>query len=150
MRSRQLIEGICITPLKQITDARGAVFHVIKKSNPVMQEFGEVYISKVNREVIKAWKYHKDMIQNFSVPYGKLKLVVYDNREKSITKGVYNEFFLDPISNYNLITIPNQLWYGFQCIDLEYCLLLNVTNMEHDPKESETLDINNELIQYKW
>jgi len=150
INNTSLISGLVITPLKQIIDDRGGVFHVMKKSDSAFIQFGEVYFSKINFGYIKAWKFHKKMTQNFSVPFGKLKLVIFDNRIDSLTKGVYNEFLLDSEINYNLITIPKQLWYGFKCIEPNYCLLLNIASLEHNQEESISLDIDNDLFTYKW
>lgn len=150
VKINKLISGIKITPLKQIEDKRGAVFHVLKRSSPHFSKFGEVYISKVNPNVIKAWKYHKEMTQNFSVPFGKLKLVIFDDRKNSSSYGEINEFFLDPEENYNLITIPPRVWYGFQCIGETHCLLLNVADLEHNPLESLNKDVVTSNINYQW
>ena len=70
---KNLISGINIIPLKKISDNRGAVLHVLKSTDSHFTKFGETYFSKINSGVIKGWKYHKKMSQNFSVPHGKLK-----------------------------------------------------------------------------
>jgi dTDP-4-dehydrorhamnose 3,5-epimerase len=145
-----LIEGIIITPLKQIADNRGAVFHVLRNDANHFTQFGEVYISKVNPGVIKAWKYHKEMTQNFCVSHGELKLVVFDDRNDSETYGLINEFLLDSDQNYNLITLPPKIWYGFKCLSKEHCLLLNVADMVHDQTESISKDFKENIIPYKW
>jgi len=146
----RLIEDLLVTPLKQIIDDRGAVFHVLKNDSPQFDKFGEVYISKINPGIIKAWKCHKEMTQNLCVPFGQLKLVIYDERHNSNTYGLINEFYLDPDKNYNLVTIPKGLWYGFQCIGSEPALLLNVANMKHCPSESINESLEHSKIDYKW
>ena len=88
------IEGVNIIPLKQIKDKRGAVYHVLKNTDKHFNKFGEIYISKINPGITKAWKCHKEMTQNFSVPTGKLKLVIYDPRKDSNTFGVINDNFM--------------------------------------------------------
>ena len=145
-----LIDGINIIALKQISDNRGAVLHVLKSTDPFFTKFGEAYFSKINSGVVKGWKYHKKMSQNFSVPYGKLKLVFYDARENSKTYGVSNEIFLDPKENYKLLQIPPKIWYSFKCISENDCLLLNISDIPHDPNESHNEDINSDIIKYKW
>lgn len=144
------IDGVIVTPLKQIEDKRGAVFHVLRKDSKNFKEFGEVYFSKINPGVVKAWKIHKEMTQNFCVPFGNLKLVIYDDRQDSLTRGILNEFVLNPDTNYNLITIPPNLWYGFKCVSQQYCLLLNVADKVHDPDESLQINYTNNKIPYKW
>ena len=145
-----MIDGVQITPLKQIKDDRGAVFHVLKKNSDSFYGFGEAYISKVNPNIIKGWKFHFNMIQNFTVIYGKMKLVLFDNRNNSKTKGAINQFILDNSDNYCRITIPKNIWYSFKCLSIEPCLLLNISDITHDPKESKNLDINDDSIPFKW
>ena len=150
MGNRKLIEGLKVTSLKQFNDERGAVFHILKESDIHFKGFGEAYISKVYKDVVKGWKYHKKMCQNFSVPYGKIKLVVFDGRKESSTYNAINEFILSPDKNYNLVLIPPKLWYGFQCLSESFSLLLNISDMEHDPNESQSLALNDRRIGYDW
>lgn len=144
------IQGVVITCLRQIADERGAVFHVIKRSSETFTSFGEVYLSKVNFSVVKGWKRHNKMTQNFSVPYGKIKLVLYDGRVDSVSFGKINEIVMDANDNYVRVTVPNGIWYSFKCISTNYSLLLNVADMEHDKTEVEVCDITNDFIPYQW
>lgn len=150
INNSELIDGIEITPLKQILDERGGVFHIMKKSDSGFLSFGEAYLSKINKDKIKAWKNHREMTQNFCVPFGSLKLVLYDDRDLSPTQGVINTFQLDDNNNYKRITIPPMIWYGFQCKSADYCLLLNIADIEHDPNESTILPQENNKIPYLW
>jgi len=149
-KKQKLIEGVVVTNLRQIEDERGAVFHVLKNTDPHFNKFGEVYISKVNLNVIKGWKYHKEMTQNFSVPYGVLKLVLVDLRPNSPTFEHINEFIMEPEGNYKMVSLPSKLWYGFKCLSDSYCLLLNIASMKHDPSESMEEDISVSKINYQW
>ena len=147
---KNLISGINIIPLNKICDNRGAVLHVLKSTDSHFTKFGEAYFSKINSGVVKGWKYHKKMTQNFSVPSGKLKLVFYDSRKNSKTFGVTNEIFLDLKENYNLLQVPPKIWYSFKCISEDDCLLLNIADIPHDSNESHNEDINSDIIKYKW
>lgn len=146
----QLIDGVIKTPLKQILDERGGVFHILRKSDEGFLSFGEAYISKVNAGRVKAWKYHKEMTQNFCVPFGKLKLVLFDDRENSPTRGLINQFHMDDNENYIRITIPPKIWYGFKCISSKYCLLLNLANIPHSINESISTESLNKDLKYLW
>lgn len=149
--TENLIEGILITPLEQIMDERGGVFHIIKASSTGFHGFGEAYISKINEGKIKAWKFHREMTQNFIVPFGKMKLVLFDNRDSSKSKGVINVIYLDDNNNYKRVTIPPEIWYGFECQSSDFCLLMNVSNLEHNPNESISIPyIENKIIPYSW
>ena len=91
MSSNSIIEGVVLTPLKQIKDERGAVFHVMKNNSDTFYSFGEAYFSKINENIVKGWKYHKEMKQNFCVPFGELKLVLFDDRVNSSSREIVNE-----------------------------------------------------------
>jgi dTDP-4-dehydrorhamnose 3,5-epimerase len=148
--SNSIIEGVVLTPLKQIKDERGAVFHVMKNNSETFYSFGEAYFSKINEKIVKGWKSHKEMKQNFCVPYGKLKLVLFDNRINSNSKGVINEIILSDDQNYIRVTIPENIWYSFKCLSDDYCLLLNIANIKHKKNESIQMDLNNNIIPYTW
>ena len=150
MSSNSIIEGVVLTPLKQIKDERGAVFHVMKNDSETFYSFGEAYFSKINENIIKGWKFHKEMKQNFCVPYGKLKLVLFDNRVNSPSKGVIDEIILCDDENYIRVTIPENIWYSFKCLSEEYCLLLNIANIKHKKNESLHMHLNNNIIPYIW
>ena len=40
-----MIEGVKITPLKQIKDRRGKIMHMLRSDSPIFQNFGEIYFS---------------------------------------------------------------------------------------------------------
>ena len=144
------IEGLSLFPLKQISDERGAVYHFLKSTSPSFKGFGEAYYSKINESVIKGWKLHKRISQNFCVPYGKVKIVIYDDRVGSSTKGVVNEITLDDNENYNLLNMVPGLWYSFKCESNGFALLSNIIDMPHTPDESVTLPLETLIIPYEW
>ena len=39
-----MIEGVIITPLKQIEDERGKVMHMLREDSKVFERFGEIYL----------------------------------------------------------------------------------------------------------
>ena len=40
-----MIEGVIVTPLRQIFDERGKVMQMLREDSPVFSRFGEVYFS---------------------------------------------------------------------------------------------------------
>ena len=146
MENQKSIEGIIITPLKQIFHPQGNVFHAMKCSDAGFAGFGEAYFSTIAKGEIKAWKKHTEMTLNLVVPVGKIRFVAYDDRENSATKDIFNEFVLS-VENYVRLTVPPYIWLAFQGID-EKNLLLNVANLEHNPNEVERKNL--EEIVYKF
>ena len=146
----KVIADLIITPLKQIGDERGAVFHFLKSDSISYKNFGEAYFSKINEGIVKGWKYHKIADQNFCVPFGAVKIVVFDNRPDSKTFGVVQEILLDDKENYQLLSMPACLWYSFKSLSDNYSILANIINITHSPEESLTLPIGTTKIPYEW
>lgn len=144
-----MIEGVILTPLKQILDERGKVMHMLRKDDVVFKKFGEIYFSCVHSGIIKGWHLHKKMILNYAVIYGKIKLVLFDDRKNSKTRGQTNELFLGP-ENYQLVTIPPNIWNAFQGLGTETSIVANCSTITHDAKEIVGLDPYDKKIPYKW
>ena len=115
-----MIEGVQVIPLKQILDERGKVMHMLRCDAPHFLNFGEIYFSFVYPGAIKAWHLHETMVLNYAVPFGNIKLVIYDGREESATYGKIQEIFLGA-DNYNLVVIPAMVWNGFKGIGTIVC-----------------------------
>ena len=108
-----MINDIIISPLKILSDNRGKVMHMMRNDSKVFKSFGEVYFSTIYKDSIKAWHLHKENTLNYACVKGKVKLVLFDDRKESSTNGEYQEIILTP-QNYFLITIPPNIWNGFQ------------------------------------
>lgn len=144
-----MINGVVVTPLKQILDERGKVMHMLRSDSDIFAGFGEIYFSCVYPGSIKAWHIHKKMILNYAVPFGCIKVVLYDDRENSLTKGELMEIFLGP-DNYCLLTVPPMIWNGFRGVGNKTAIVANCASMYYDPKEIERRDPFDSAIPYSW
>lgn len=144
-----MINGVTITFLRQILDERGKVMHMLRNDSDIFVRFGEIYFSCVYPGYVKAWGIHKKMILNYAVPFGHIKLVLYDDRKESPTKGQLQEIFLGP-DNYNLVTVPPGIWTGFQGLGNEMAIVANCASIPHDQKETEKRDSFDPYIPYNW
>lgn len=135
------MDGVILTPLKQIHHPKGDIFHGMKKSDEGFDGFGEAYFSTINQYDIKGWKKHTKMTLNLVVPVGEIKFVVYDEETK--------EFFSVKLSqnNYQRLTVKPNLWMAFQGVG-EYNMLLNLASIEHNPNEAINIDLSE--INYEW
>ena len=145
------IEGVKVIPLKRIPDERGTIMHMLRRDDPHFIEFGEIYFSTIYRGVIKGWHRHRDMTLNYACVFGRIKLVIYDDREDSPTRGAIMEQFLGP-DHYALVQIPPGLWNGFKGMSDPHAIIANCCTHPHDPsaKRSDRLDPHNNDIPYDW
>lgn len=135
------MDGVILTPLKRIYNSKGDIFHAMKSSDNGYDGFGEAYFSTIHKSDIKGWKKHSKMTLNLIVPQGSIEFVVY-NQDTS-------EFMVVELSaeNYKRLTIKPNLWLAFRGIE-ESNILLNIANIEHDPQEAISMDLN--CIDYEW
>lgn len=144
-----IIDGVKIIPLKRIVDNRGAVYHVFRNENHDI-DVEEVYISRVNAGVTKGWKQHLQTWQRFVVPYGKMEIILHDEREDSPTYGAFQRVVLDNVDNYARLELAPQIWYAFRCLSADYSLMINISEMIHVDGESNNVPLENDLFHYDW
>ena len=144
-----MIDGVIISPRRQIVDERGKVMHMLQKTDPEFNEFGEIYFSFVFPGVVKAWHLHERMIINYSVPVGRIKLVLFDSRSDSPTNGELQEIYLGE-DQHCLVTIPPLVWNGFKGLGTATSLVANCSSIPHDPLEISRLDPHESFINYDW
>jgi dTDP-4-dehydrorhamnose 3,5-epimerase len=99
---RKIIKGVKIIEKKIISDSRGKILHMLRNDDKNFQKFGEIYFSYVKPKKIKAWHMHTKMTLNYVAAYGKIKIVLFDDRKNSPTKGTIQEIFL---SNKSVFTL---------------------------------------------
>lgn len=144
-----MIDGVTVRPLRQIPDERGKVMHMLRRDDPWFEEFGEIYFSCVYPGAIKAWHLHKSMILSYAVVLGAIKLVLYDARPRSKTRGMLQEIFTGE-SHYSLIRVPPGVWNGFKGLGAAMSIVANCASEPHDPDEIVRLDPSSKKIPYDW
>lgn len=144
-----MIEGVRIVPRARIPDERGTVMHMLKATDPEFLGFGEIYFSTVYPGVVKGWHRHSEMTLNYACVHGRIKLVLFDDREGSPTRGEIMERFLGP-DDYSLVQIPPGVWNGFKGMGSEAAIVANCSTHAHDPARSTRLDPFDNHIPYDW
>jgi dTDP-4-dehydrorhamnose 3,5-epimerase len=142
------IDGVIIKRLSQIADERGKIMHMMRADDPLFDKFGEIYFSVVYPGVIKGWHLHTEMVLNYAVVSGNIKLVLFDERKGSISEGVVQEIFLG--DDYKLVKIPAMVWNGFKGVGVEPAIVANLASIPHDAEEIKRLDPLDNHIPYDW
>lgn len=144
-----MIEGVKIIPLKVIPDERGAIMHGLRRDN-ILNEFGEVYFSKIYYGAIKGWHIHDTLILNYICVYGQVKLVLHDMRKDSSTNGETQEIFMG-MDNYCLVHIPPGIANGTKGLWDPYSIVSNVASEPHVPnKKYRRIHPDEGVIDYDW
>jgi len=140
-----MIDGVIITPLKIIDVEEGDVLQVLKSNDFGYEGFGEAYFSMIKPGAIKSWKRHNEMVLNLIVPIGIIKFVLFDDRDESCCQ--FQEVYLSR-DNYCRLTIPPQIWVGFQGMSDNISMLLNIANIKHNTEDVDRLELAK--INYNW
>ena len=144
-----MIEGVSLIPLKQIHDERGKVMHMLRSTDPHFKKFGEIYFSCTYPGVVKGWHKHREMTLNYAAVNGAVKVVLYDDRSSSLTKGKVQEIYLTP-ENYSLLVVPPLVWNGFKAIGTKEVIVANCATISHSTSEIERLPHDDPSIPYDW
>lgn len=143
------IQGAPVIPLKRIPDERGTIYHMLSSTDAHFEQFGDIYFASVYRGVVKGWHKHREMTLNYACVFGRIKLVLYDDREDSQTRGALQEVFLGP-DNYSLVVIPPGVFSGFKGLSDPLAIVANCCTHPHDPSRATRLDPFDNDIPYDW
>ncbi len=75
------------------------------------------------------------MTLNLIVPVGEVRFVFISSDFKQRREECIG------ISNYARLTVPPGIWFGFEGLASPSSLLLNISDIEHDPNELERIDM---------
>ncbi len=145
------IDGVRTKRLTVIPDERGRLMEIIRSDDPLFRQFGQVYLTTVYPGVVKAWHCHRRQTDNLAVARGMLKLVIYDPRADSPTRGQIAEFFIGD-HNPMLIQIPPSLYHGFKGMGTEETIVINVPTEPYNRSEPDEirLEAHTQDIPYDW
>ena len=149
---KQLIQGCRVRKLSVHCDDRGRLMEMLRADDPEMNvKFGQVYMTTAYPGVTKAWHYHKLQTDHFVCVSGMMKLVLFDSREGSPTKGAVNEFFLGE-NNPMIVEIPNLVYHGFKCISEKEAMVINIVTecYNYQIPDEFRLDPHENDIPYDW
>lgn len=146
-----MIEGVETKKLIVHNDERGRLAELLRADDKIFTKFGQVYITTAYPGAVKGWHYHKKQYDYFSCVKGMIKLVLYDSRNNSKTKGEINEFFIG-VHNPLLVRIPPDVYHGFKGISDEEAIVVNVITEPYNPKDPDEFRVDpyNNDIPYDW
>jgi dTDP-4-dehydrorhamnose 3,5-epimerase len=146
-----VIHGVVVKPLRVIPDDRGYLMEMLRCDDPFFERFGQSYLTAAYPGVIKGWHYHKVQVDHFVCVSGIAKVVLYDNREDSPTRGELQQFFMGHL-NPILLLIPRLVLHGFTAVGAEPALIINFPTDPYNYQEPDEFRVawNSPDIPYDW
>jgi len=149
--SKRLIDGVRTKGLKVVPDERGRLMEMLRADDELFTKFGQVYVTAAYPGVVKAWHYHERQTDNMVCVRGMMKVVLYDDRDGSPTRGLINEFFIGD-HNPLLVQIPALVFHGFKCVSEHESLVVNTVTEVYDYAKPDEfrVDAHDPGIPYDW
>ena len=146
-----MIHGVEIKKLAPNVDERGYLMEILRTDDPLFTRFAQTYISLNYPGVVRAWHYHKKQNDFFCTVRGMTKIVLYDMREDSPTKGEVQEFFIGE-QNPVVLKVPIGVLHGYKTVGDEPSLLLNFPDKLYDRNDPDEyrLPWNSDQVPYDW
>jgi len=146
-----LIDGVHVKELKVIPDERGFLQEILRNDDPIFKGFGQVYMTTTYPGVVKGWHYHDEQTDNVVCIKGMIKLVLFDNRTGSKTRGQINQFFIGEQSP-RLVQVPKGIHHGWKGVSTDTAYIVNITDKVYDYKKPDEhrMDPHTKDIPYDW
>jgi len=146
-----MIDGVKTKKLRVIPDERGRLMEILRRDDPLFQNFGQVYMTTTYPRVVKAWHKHEKQTDNVACVAGMIKLALYDGRTNSPTSREINEFYLG-IHNPLLVQIPAGVYHGWMCVSSEEAVIINIPTevYNYEQPDEQRLPPHQSEIPYDW
>ena len=115
------IIGLKIFKQKVVNNKKGDILRFLSKRDSFFIKFGETYFTEIKKNKTKGWNYHKKNNCIIAVPYGKVKFVLYSQKDKNFKVVEIGE------KKYLRLTVPPKIWFGFKGISKHESIILNKT-----------------------
>ncbi len=147
-----LIDGVKTREVKNIITRNGHTTELFRVDWGIFSYPIEQIINVALRpQTISAWHMHKLQTDHIFVTYGTIKVVLFDDRQDSTTKGQIDVFHLSLLRPMLLI-IPPGIWHGVQNLSNEVSMFINFFDKQYNYKDPDEyyLNYNTNEIPYKF
>lgn len=146
-----LIDGVQVKTLRRFSDDRGFLMEMLRRDWPEFETFAQSYITACHPGVVKGWHYHTKQWDFFVCVHGMARIVLYDPRQDSPTKGSVNEFSVDA-SFPVLIKIPPLVYHGFTPEGEQTTLIVNFPTelYNYEQPDEYRVPCDDPSVPYDW
>ena len=114
---RELIEGVKLIPLQVHADDRGYLIELVRKTDPFLRRFGQVYlVGDFARGIVRAFHKHEVLWDYFFISHGSAKFVLVDDRPNSPTYKKIDVFVIGS-RNPSLLVVPPGIFHGWMSLE---------------------------------
>lgn len=136
--SLRLIAGVSVHEVLNVPKNHGYLTEVFRADwlrgmNVTVDQVFQVVLDSGG---ISAWHAHERTIDRLFVSRGLVRIVLYDSREDSPTRGLINEFRFGTVRPA-LVCVPPQVWHGIQNVATTESMVLNLVDRAYDYEDPD-------------
>ncbi len=145
-----MIKDVVIKKVVKHSDERGFFAELVKFGEDTFHEILQTSYSETKPGVIKAWHIH-DYWEIWCIIKGKAKVVLYDMRPKSPTKGEFQEIYTGE-DNMVVIAIPGEVAHGYKPLGKKNMGIIYHAAEAYSPENItiRTIPYDDPTIDFDW
>jgi dTDP-4-dehydrorhamnose 3,5-epimerase len=130
--TRPVIDGVHVREVRHVIGASGYLTEIYRADwglDPAAVD--QVFELTLGPGSVSAWHAHGDTRDRLFVADGTARIVLYDSRPGSPTRGVVGEYrtgVLRPM----LIVVPPRVWHGVQAIGTVPARIVNIVDKQYE------------------
>jgi dTDP-4-dehydrorhamnose 3,5-epimerase len=135
------IHDLVFRPVRPVPHDDGHVAEIARASWDIMAgPVVQVHSTTTLPGRIRAWGLHQRSKDRLFVVSGLVKIVVFDGRLDSPTKGLVNEFVVSE-KNPGLLIVPPNLYHGWKNIGTSEAIIINMPTSMYNYEAPDALDL---------
>jgi dTDP-4-dehydrorhamnose 3,5-epimerase len=149
---RDLIADVGVKEIRSMVTGNGVTTEIYRADWGVgKSSIGHAIHVTLRGNAISAWHCHEFQNDHIAVVHGAMRLVLFDDRESSITRGKLNVFNLSPLRPM-LIAIPPGVWHGLRNLMFEPSTFVNLFDRayRYDDPDEWRLPADTDQIPYRF
>lgn len=146
------IDGVSLREVRHVPRDHGVITEIFRPDwDPTGLPVVQVYQSRLFAGALGAWSCHRHTTDRLFVTMGLVKMVLYDGRDGSKTKGHLMELHAGD-QRPSLVVIPPGVWHGLQCLGSSDALVLNCPTEAYNYADPDhyRLAWDSPEIPYAW
>jgi dTDP-4-dehydrorhamnose 3,5-epimerase len=146
------IDGVVIREVLHVPRDHGVITETYRSEwDPTGLPVVHIYQSRLYPGAIGAWSCHTRSVDRLFVNQGHLKLVLFDDRDGSPTRGQLMELHAGD-ARPAFVIVPIGVWHGLQNLGTSDALMLNFPTNAYDYADPDhyRLPWDTDQIPYRW
>jgi len=146
------IAGVSVHEVRHVPRDHGVLTEIFRPEwDPTGQPVVQIYQSRLFAGALGAWSCHARTTDRLFVCEGHVKIVLYDGRDGSNTRGRVMELHAGD-ANPCLVVVPPGIWHGLQCLGGGEALVLNMPTEAYNYGDPDhwRLPFDTPEIPYVW